>query len=130
MNIYFLIAGVLCFLLGIIHSILGEYMIFNDKRIKGTLVPSKKSASLKVRHLRILWATWHLASIFGWCFGFFLVRIAVDYHMVNSEFMKFIISSTAYTMFISSIIVLIGTKGKHPGWIVFLFIGILLMFGS
>lgn len=42
MNIYFLIAGILCFILGLIHSILGEFLIFNSKRNKGSIVPSKK----------------------------------------------------------------------------------------
>jgi len=125
MNIYFLSAGILCFLLGIVHSFLGEYLIFNEKRDKGKLVPSKESSELKERHLRILWATWHLASILGWCIGAVLIKVALTKNQQNIEFVDFILQSIVYTMGISSLLVLIGTKGKHPGWIVLLIIGIL-----
>ncbi|WP_024768633.1 hypothetical protein [Aquimarina macrocephali] len=73
MNTYFLIEGTLCFHLGIAHSILGEYLIFKNKRRKGSLMLSKKSSELEERDLRILWAIWHLASVFGWCIGTILI---------------------------------------------------------
>ena len=126
MNLYLLIAGILCFPLGIAHSILGEYLIFKHKRIKGNIVPSKGGEELKERHLRILWATWHLASIFGWCIGAILIKIAV---MQNLEIVDFILNSIIYTMFLSSVLVLVGTKGKHPGWIVLFLIGIFILIG-
>ena len=34
MNTYLFIAGILFFLLGIAHSLIGEYLIFKDKRNK------------------------------------------------------------------------------------------------
>ncbi|EZH73831.1 hypothetical protein ATO12_18030 [Aquimarina atlantica] len=130
MNTYLCIAGILCFLLGIVHSILGEYLIFNSKRNKGNLVPSKKSEALKGRHLRILWATWHLASVFGWCIGAILIKISIEYNELKSTSIDFIIQSIIYTMFLTSLLVLVGTKGKHPGWIVLLLIGILVVIGN
>jgi uncharacterized Tic20 family protein len=130
MNTYLCIAGILCFLLGIVHSILGEYLIFNSKRKKGNLVPSKKSEALKERHLRIVWATWHLASVFGWCIGAILIKISVSYNELKSTSIDFIILSIIYTMFLASLLVLVGTKGKHPGWVVLLLIGILLVIGN
>ncbi|MFK7920403.1 MAG: hypothetical protein AB8H47_00525, partial [Bacteroidia bacterium] len=69
MNIYFLLAGILSFVIGLVHSILGEILIFKTKREKGRLVPSIGSENLKQGHLRIIWATWHLASVFGWVLG-------------------------------------------------------------
>jgi len=130
MNIYFLIAGILCFLLGLIHSILGEYLIFKDKRKTGNLVPSKVNTELKERHLRIIWATWHLSSFFGWCIGVFLIKISSDQKKLDAEFIDFMINSTVLAMFASSLLVLIGTNGKHPGWIVLILIGILLILGN
>ena len=127
---YLCIAGILCFFLGIVHSILGEYLIFNSKRNKGSLIPSKKSTELKERHLRIIWATWHLASIFGWCLGAILIKISLEQNELNSSSIDFIIQSMMYTMFLASLLVLIGTKGKHPGWIVLLLIGIALVIGN
>lgn len=130
MNVYFLVAGILCFILGLVHSILGEYLIFKNKRNRGSLVPTKVNAELKERHLRIIWATWHLASFFGWCLGIFLIKISFDHSKLDPEFINFTIHSTIITMFVSSLLVLIGTKGKHPGWIVLLVIGILLLIGN
>ncbi|WP_347922783.1 hypothetical protein [Pontimicrobium sp. SW4] len=129
MNLYLLIAAILCFVLGLVHSFLGEYLIFKKKRKKGTLVPSKESIELKERHLRILWATWHLASFFGWCIGAILIKIAVLESLQNKELVDFIIQSIVFTMIFSSALVLVGTKGKHPGWVVLLLIGILTIIG-
>ncbi|MFK8102327.1 MAG: hypothetical protein AB8G15_07380 [Saprospiraceae bacterium] len=130
MNTYFLIAGILCFILGLIHSILGEILIFNSKRNKGSIVPSKHNPALRTKHLRIIWATWHLASIFGWCIGIILLKISLSQNELNADFIAMIVKTMTYTMFLGSFFVLIGTKGKHPGWIVLLLIGILLLIGS
>ncbi|WP_323758397.1 hypothetical protein [Roseivirga sp.] len=130
MNTYFLVAGILCFVLGLGHSILGEYLIFKEKRNKGQLIPSKTGTGLKERHLRIIWATWHLTSLFGWCIGALLVKIAIEKNRQVTELTDFLITSARYTMLTSSILVLVATKGKHPGWVVLLFIGLLLIIGK
>lgn len=127
MNNYVFTAGILCILLGIFHSILGEYLIFKNKKHKGELVPSKEIIGLKSRHLRILWVTWHLASVFGWCIGAVLIKISILESVQHIEIINFILRLIMCTMFLSSLLVLIGTKGKHPGWIVLLLIGILII---
>lgn len=126
MNTYFIAAGVLCLVLGLFHSLLGEYLIFKSKREQGKLVPTKKSLELKERHLRILWATWHLASILGWCIGALLLQISQEQNLDPYHSMLQIIT---YAMCLSSILVFVGTKGKHPGWLVLLLIGILVFMG-
>lgn len=130
MNIYIFIAGILCFILGLVHSVLGEYLIFKNKKHKGHIIPSKKMAELKEPHLRIIWATWHLASIFGWCIGAMLLKISFTPDALNSNLIAIIIQSIIYSMFSGSLLVLIATKGKHPGWVVLLIIGILLIIGK
>lgn len=130
MNSYLLTAAILCFFLGLVHSFLGEYLIFINKRKKGSLVPSKANVELKERHLRILWATWHLASVFGWCVGVILIKIALTENLLNKELVDFILQSIVFTMIFSSLLVLVGTKGKHPGWVVLLLIGILTIMGN
>ena len=42
MNTYLILAGILCILLGIAHSVIGEYLIFNNTRNKGSLVHQKR----------------------------------------------------------------------------------------
>ena len=130
MNAYLFVAGGLFFFLGIAHSVIGEYLIFNAKRNKGSIVPSKKSVELKERHLRIIWATWHLSSLLGWCIGAILIKISLEQNELNSNITDFIVPLIIYATFVSSFLVLIGTKGKHPGWIGFLLIGILLLIGN
>ena len=130
MNIYLCIAGILFFVLGLAHSLLGEYLIFKDKRNEGSLVPSKDSTGLKERHLRIIWATWHLSSVLGWCMGYVLIIISLEQIELDSTITDFIVQSIMYATFTSSLLVLIGTKGKHPGWIGFLLIGVLLLIGT
>jgi len=88
------------------------------------------NTELKERHLRIIWATWHLSSFFGWCIGVFLIKISSDQKKLDAEFIDFMINSTVLAMFASSLLVLIGTNGKHPGWIVLILIGILLILGN
>ena len=129
MNIYFLIAGILSIILGFAHSMLGEYLIFQKKREKGKIIPSKRSEGLRERHLRIIWATWHLASAFGWCIGAILIKIALEQSELNAGFVDFLIQSIICAMFTGGLLVLIGTKGKHPGWIVLLIITIVLIIG-
>lgn len=129
MNIYFLIAGILSILLGLVHSILGEYLIFKDKRIKGSIVPSQKSQGLREKHLRIIWATWHLASIFGWCIGAILIKISLVQDELNPAFVDLIVQSIVVAMVAGSVIVVYATKGRHPGWIVLFLIALLLIVG-
>ena len=60
------LAGVLCFLLAAVHSILGERMIFQPLRMQ-------KEHSAMRKYRGILWATWHLVTIFGACLGLYLL---------------------------------------------------------
>ncbi|KFC66715.1 hypothetical protein FG93_04194 [Bosea sp. LC85] len=60
-----LLAGALMLVIGLIHSVLGEMLIFRHMR-RGSLVPTMGQPLLRERHVRILWASWHLPSILGW----------------------------------------------------------------
>ncbi len=129
MSTTLLIAGILCFLLGLSHSILGEILIFQNKKSHKQIVPTIVKSDLKESHLRIIWATWHLASFLGWCIGAILLKTAHKQTILNTELIKFIISAIVISMLCSSFLVLVATKGKHPGWVVFLIIGILTLMG-
>lgn len=117
------IAGCLLFLLGLIHSILGEVLIFKRMRDRG-IIPTNGGSLLKERHVRILWATWHLVTVFGWGIGALLCGYSNLFTAENIP-SPFFIHTIVIIMFIGSALVLIGTKGKHPGWIVLLVIATL-----
>ncbi len=114
MNSMLLVAGVLTIIVGIIHSVLGEVLIFSRMR-QGTLVPKAGKPLLRERHVRILWASWHLVSIFG--FGFAAILIHASDPAAESAVLAYAVKTISIVMFISSLCVFSATKGKHPGWI-------------
>lgn len=129
MNTVLVIAGTLCIILGIIHSLLGEKMIFQKVREGRELIPSKALRPIKKSHWGILWATWHLASVFGWCIAGFLFIVAGDEGYLMAEETEVYLQIISFSMLLGSALVSIGTKGRHPGWVVLLAIGLLLFFG-
>lgn len=123
-----LAAGLLTFLLGLIHSIMGEVLIFKRLRSSG-VIPTNGGSLLKERHVRILWASWHLVTVFGWGLAVILCWFSMS---ASAEVVipSFIASSVVISMVAGSALVLIGTTGKHPGWLVLAAIAILTLLGS
>ena len=122
MELYLLVAGCLSIILGAIHSVMGEVLIFRRMR-ENHIVPTNGRPILKERHVRILWATWHLVTIFGWGLGVILLR----YSFYGTEENQLFIENTIlFSMLSGAFLVFFGTKGKHLGWVVLLAITILL----
>ena len=122
MQVLFFAAGSLALITGIVHSVLGEILIFRHLR-NGGLVPAMAAPPLRERNIRILWATWHLGSVFGWAFAGILFRLAVAPH--DSSLIAFVLSTIVFANIGASLLVLIGTKGRHPGWIALLAVAVL-----
>ncbi|MBX2873887.1 MAG: hypothetical protein KTR30_17360 [Saprospiraceae bacterium] len=125
MNYYLFSAGILTILLGLAHSILGETLIFKYKRQKGQIIPTKQSKALPEGHLRIIWATWHVASILAWGIGATLIYLA-SLPAQEAPWSTFFITASSYSILAVGTCVLWATKGKHPGWIVAAIIVLLL----
>lgn len=130
MNHYIYVAGILCFILGLVHSILGEVLIFRKLGKSNKIIPIIAKSKLKERHFRIIWTTWHLTSLFGWCIGAILLKVATKCDIQTNELLQFILTSTTITMLCSSLLVFIATKGKHLGWAILLIIGIFTLLES
>lgn len=126
MNYYLLSAGILCIVLGLAHSILGELLIFKYKREGGTIIPTKHSKELPEGHLRIIWASWHVATFLAWGIGTTMIHIALAAEPEQS-WISFFTAAITYTISAVGLCVLLATKGKHPGWIVSFVIVILLI---
>lgn len=112
MNQILFSAGVLSIIVGLIHAVLGEILIFRQLREK-SIIPTMPANPLRQRNIRILWATWHIASIFGWGIGAVLINLA----HAEVEYSTFTIHAIALSMFLSGLLVLIATKARHPGWV-------------
>jgi hypothetical protein len=115
MQSLYLAAGVIAALTGVVHSVLGERLIFRHLR-DGGVVPSLGAPPLRARNVRILWATWHLASVFGWAFAGLLLRLAVAPDLPTS----FVTAVIVLAYLGAGLLVLVGTKGRHPGWLALL----------
>lgn len=125
MQTYLLAAGVLALVVGVVHSTLGEVLIFRHLRNRG-LVPAMEAPPLKERHIRILWASWHVATVFGWAFGIVLLRLAA---LTTADSLQAVVENAVVFAFLgSSFLVLIGTKGRHPGWVGLLGVAALVWF--
>lgn len=115
-------AGVLTIITGLIHSVLGETLIFRQLRT-GSFVPASGAPPLRERHIRIIWATWHLASVFGFAFGGVLLWLGLD--PSGQSLGKAVASAVVIAYVGASMLVLIGTKGRHPGWIALLGVSVI-----
>jgi hypothetical protein len=127
LNKYYIAAGIVAIIVGIAHSVLGEGLVFRRMRREG-VVPTDGGTVLQERHVRIIWACWHALTVLGWLAAAILFWLAAaPRHDSSTHFPETAIS---VAMLLSSGLVLIGTKGKHPGWIGFLAVAVLVLFGS
>jgi branched-subunit amino acid ABC-type transport system permease component len=127
MNIYLAAAATLAFLVGVVHSILGEHLIFRRMRSSG-VVPTNGGSLLLERHVRILWASWHVLTVLGWGLAVALAWLAI--YPPPTDGLRFFARTIAITMLAGALLVLIGTKGKHPGWVGLLVVAVLSFLGS
>ncbi len=126
MHTMLIAAGVIALITGILHSVLGEMLIFRHLR-SGGLVPTIAAPPLHERNIRIIWATWHLASVFGWAFAGILLSLAIA---PTDSPRALIVNAVVFAHLAGALLVLIGTKGRHPGWIAILLVAALTWFGA
>ena len=115
-------AAVLAIATGVVHSLLGERLIFRHLR-RSSLVPSLPAPPLQARNVRILWATWHLASVFAWALAGLLWQLAREPGAALSA--RLVLSASAAAFVLGSLLVLVSTRGRHPGWVALGAIGVL-----
>lgn len=127
MNGYFVAAAALAFLVGLVHSVLGERLIFRRLR-QGGLVPTNCGGVLGESQLRILWATWHIVTVFGWCLAAILLRWSHPAASVGLD--GFGVQAIVLAMLLASALVFFGTQAKHPGWVGLLGVAVLVWLGG
>ncbi len=127
MNWYFASAGALCFATGLTHTIFGERLVFRRMRANG-LIPTNGGQVLREPHVRILWASWHLVTVYGWMAAAVLGWLALPQQAaLAASPVTWAIIAASLT---SSALVCIGTKGRHPGWLALLGVGVLAGLGA
>ena len=82
MNPWLVAAAATVFVIGLVHSVLGEHMIFRHLRhgsASSGIVPTGGAPALRDFQTRILWASWHLVTVLAWALAaliFWLARPA------------------------------------------------------
>ncbi|WNO07653.1 hypothetical protein [Teredinibacter sp. KSP-S5-2] len=114
-------AAIIAAFVGCVHSILGEMLVFSKLRNFG-VISGEGVFPLKPGSVRILWATWHLVSVFGWTFSAILLTIALDIGSVRLV----VLNAIGVAFLVGCVLVLVATKGRHPGWFGLLIVGALI----
>ena len=127
MNLYLVAAAVLAFVIGLVHSVLGERLIFRRLRT-GQLVPTNGGTVLREDHVRILWASWHVLSVFGW--GIAAILLSLSFQALPGREAAFIERSIVISMLCGAMLVFVGTRAKHPGWVGLLGVAALTWLGT
>lgn len=115
-------AAILALVTGVVHSFLGERLIFRQLRV-ASIVPTLPAPPLQNRHVRILWATWHLASVLAWASAGLLWQLARA--SLPSLSAQSVLMAAAAGFIAGSLLVLFATRGRHPGWIALAVVGAL-----
>lgn len=127
MNWYLLAAAALAFLVGLVHSVFGEHMIFRRLR-RGGAIPSDGGPRLGDAHVRILWASWHVLTAFGWGYASVLAWLALQPASAASP--QFLLHAILVSMLAGALLVLVGTRARHPGWAGLLGVAVLIWCGQ
>jgi hypothetical protein len=123
MNFYLFSAGIVMFALAIMHSVLGERLIFKHVRA-GTPGHIAANQLLPARRWDALWSTWHLLSVLG--LGLSAAMIAAAMYGEVAKAADTVAIIMAATFAIAGVYWFVGTKGKHPAWIGLLAIAALI----
>jgi len=125
MNNALVAASALAFATGLAHTVIGEVLVFRRLR-RGTIIPTFGGDVLLERNVRILWASWHALTLFGWSMGAMLIVLAgAPPGELNSSIARLI----SVGMATGALAVLIGTRGRHPGWIAMSLVAVLTELG-
>ena len=124
MNPYFAAASALCAIGALIHSVLGERLIFRPL-FKGQLPALQGSETFMKQVLR---AFWHGFSIFLGGFATVLIAAATVDPLEGSA--RWTIGIIQWTVLIPlALYILIQTRGKHFAWVLFALASILIYLG-
>jgi hypothetical protein len=107
------IATILCFLIGVIHSYLGERFIL-IRLFRGDRAPHLFGSDYFPKGT--LRFAWHITIFAWWGFGYLLFRISAE----EENLVQSILYTISTVFMLSGIFSFCFTKGKHLSWVVFL----------
>lgn len=111
-------AAVLCFAIGLAHSVLGERYILSRLFRRASLPELFGGQAFTRNTLRF---TWHLTTIAWWGFGLLLLFV----NQPDLQFRQTFLLVTTTVFGVTGLVALVVSRGKHLSWIVFLAIAAL-----
>ncbi|MFZ0751099.1 MAG: hypothetical protein WAM70_17175 [Pyrinomonadaceae bacterium] len=123
MNFYFVAAAVLVVGIGIAHSLLGERYILTRLFRRQNIPHLFGNDEFTKRTLRF---AWHITTV-TW-FGAAALLLILASNPID-ESARMFSRAIAATFLVTSIIALIGSRGRHLSWVVFLLIAVLVWMG-
>jgi hypothetical protein len=127
MNGWLVGAAALVFVIGLVHSVLGELRIFRHLR-RGGVVPTGGEPVLRGFQTRILWASWHLVTVLGWALAALLLWLSRPAAQAASG--GVVEQICAVALVAGSVLVLWSNRGRHPAWIALLAAAALVVLGQ
>ncbi|CAN5773670.1 hypothetical protein BH20ACI3_BH20ACI3_39050 [soil metagenome] len=123
MNFYFVAAAALALAIGVAHSWLGERYILM-RLFRRQNIPHLFGSDVFTK--RTLRFAWHLTTV-AWLGAAALLLILSSFPLDSSA--RILSGAIAATFFASSVLALIGSRGRHLSWVVFLIIAGLVWMG-
>lgn len=123
MNVYFIVAAVFTFFMGLAHSLMGE-RYFLPQLFKRDLPGDLGTAIYVNRTTRI---AWHLTTIAWWNAALILLILAFREFDQSALIIGRIISNI---FLLSGIVSLLGSRGRHISWVVFFLISLIAWLGT
>ena len=124
MNLYFIIAAVLALAIGVAHSWLGERYVLMRLFRRQNIPHLFGSDDFTKRTLRF---AWHLTTV-SWFGAAALLLILASSPLDASA--RLLSRAIAATFLVSAVIALVGSRGRHLSWAVFLLIAGLVWMGA
>ncbi|MFL6248420.1 MAG: hypothetical protein ACJ74H_20525 [Thermoanaerobaculia bacterium] len=116
------IAAVAAVLMGIVHSTLGERLVF--PRLFASQDLPRLRGSLEFTRSILRWA-WHLLSLAWWGFAYLLFAVGAG-HTPDAVTLARII---AVVFGVSGLIAFVTTRGRHIAWPLFALVALASWFG-
>lgn len=117
MNSLLLAAALIAIATVLVHSILGEWLIIG--RLQAKLLPSVRgSRTITLRTLRF---AWHITTVLGLGIALILLHQA---KLAAPD--VFVLRCLMLTFFASFLVALLGSRARHPSWIAFIAMAVLV----
>lgn len=124
MNFYLVVAAFLTFAIGLAHSWLGERYILT-RLFRRQNIPHLFGSDVFTK--RTLRFAWHLTTVVGFGAAALLLILASYPQDASARMLSGVIAAT---FLVNAVVALVGSRGRHLSWVVFLLIAGLVWMGA